>query len=174
MLFSHGFGCDQLMWRFVAPRFEDEFRVVVFDHLGAGDSDLSAYEPDRHSSLQGYADDVLAICHELELDDVIFVGHSVSAMIGVLAAAVEPERFSQLVLVCPSPCYINDGSYVGGSESMTSRICSSRSRATTWAGRAVVSSGPADRGSAPILKCGASPPARQVCRRRGTRDATRV
>jgi sigma-B regulation protein RsbQ len=114
MLFAHGFGCDQNMWRFVWPRFEDDYRVVLFDHVGAGGSDLSAYEPQRYSSLRGYADDVLEICRELELWDLVFVGHSVSAMIGVLAAAAEPERFSRLVLVGPSPRYIDDDGYVGG------------------------------------------------------------
>jgi sigma-B regulation protein RsbQ len=114
MVFAHGFGCDQHMWRFVAPRFEDRFRVVLFDHVGAGESDLSAYDPDRYASLAGYADDVLGICRELDLHDVIFVGHSVSAMIGALAALAEPERFAKLVFVGPSPRYIDDGAYVGG------------------------------------------------------------
>jgi len=116
MLFAHGFGCDQNMWRFVAPRFEDDFNVVVFDYLGAGGSDLASYDPDRYSTLDAYAEDVLSICRELDLRDVIFVGHSVSSMIGVLAAAEEPARFARLVLVSPSPRYINDGSYVGGFE----------------------------------------------------------
>jgi sigma-B regulation protein RsbQ len=114
MLFAHGFGCDQHMWRHVAPRFEDEFRVVLFDHVGAGKSDLTAYDSDRYGSLGAYADDVLTICRELDLNDVIFVGHSVSAMIGVLAAVAEPERFAKLVLVGPSPRYIDDGAYAGG------------------------------------------------------------
>jgi sigma-B regulation protein RsbQ len=114
MLFAHGFGCDQNMWRFVAPRFEDRYRVVLFDHVGAGGSDPSAYDPERYSTLDGYADDVLTLCHELDLDEVVFVGHSVSAMIGVLAAIREPERFAHLVLVGPSPRYIDDGGYVGG------------------------------------------------------------
>jgi sigma-B regulation protein RsbQ len=114
MLFAHGFGCDQNMWRHVAPAFEDEYRVVLFDHVGAGGSDLAAYDREKYSKLQGYADDVLEICRELELRDVIFVGHSVSAMIGVLAAAVEPERFAKLVLVGPSPRYTDDAGYVGG------------------------------------------------------------
>src|SRR5829696_4903841 len=91
MLFAHGFGCDQNMWRFVAPAFEDEYRVVLFDHVGAGGSDLA-----------GYAADVLELCAELDLRDVVFVGHSVSAMIGVLAAKAEPERFAELVLIGPS------------------------------------------------------------------------
>jgi sigma-B regulation protein RsbQ len=114
MLFAHGFGCDQNMWRFVWPRFEADHRVVLFDHVGAGGSDLSAYDPDRYSSLQGYAEDVLEICRELDLQDVVFVGHSVSAMIGALAAAAEPDRFARLVLVGPSPRYIDDDGYVGG------------------------------------------------------------
>lgn len=114
MLFAHGFGCDQHMWRFVAPRFEDRFRVVLFDHVGAGGSDLAAYDPDRYASLTGYADDLLGICRELDLHDVIFVGHSVSSMIGALAALAEPERFAKLVFVGPSPRYIDEGAYVGG------------------------------------------------------------
>jgi len=114
MLFAHGFGCDQNMWRFVTPAFESTYRIVLFDLVGAGGSDLTAFDPDRYSHLRGYADDVLEICHELDLQDVVFVGHSVSAMIGVLAATREPDRFSRLVLVGPSPRYINDGEYVGG------------------------------------------------------------
>ncbi len=114
MLFAHGFGCDQNMWRYVAPAFEADHRVVLFDHVGAGASDPAAYDPDRYSSLQGYAEDVLEICRELNLWDVVFVGHSVSAMVGVLAAAAEPERFASLVLVGPSPRYIDDEDYVGG------------------------------------------------------------
>lgn len=116
MLFAHGFGCDQSMWRFVAPAFEEAYRVILFDHVGAGHSDLSAYDSARYRTLDGYADDVVAICHELDLMNVVFVGHSVSAMIGILAAIKAPERFAKLVLVGPSPCYINDGAYVGGFE----------------------------------------------------------
>jgi sigma-B regulation protein RsbQ len=102
------------MWRFVAPRFEDEYKVVVFDYVGAGGSDLSAYDPERYSSLRGYAHDVVEICRELDLTDVVFVGHSVSSMIGVLAAVIDPERFAKLVLVGPSPRYIDDDTYRGG------------------------------------------------------------
>jgi sigma-B regulation protein RsbQ len=102
------------MWRHVWPAFADRYRVVLFDHVGAGGSDASAFNRDRYASLQGYADDVLEICDELGLTDVIFVGHSVSAMMGVLAAAAEPERFSRLVLVGPSPRYIDEAGYVGG------------------------------------------------------------
>ncbi|HSK76395.1 MAG TPA: alpha/beta hydrolase [Thermoanaerobaculia bacterium] len=114
MVFAHGFGCDQNMWRFVTPAFEDEYRIVLFDHVGAGRSDPSAYNRTRYGSLQGYASDVLDICRELDLSRVVFVGHSVSAAIGMLAAIEEPERFEALVLVGPSPCYIDEGDYVGG------------------------------------------------------------
>ncbi|MFL5814066.1 MAG: alpha/beta fold hydrolase [Bdellovibrionia bacterium] len=116
MLFAHGYGCDQNMWRFVAPAFENDYRTILFDHVGAGRSDLRAYDRKKYSSLQGYADDVLEICETLNLRNVIFIGHSVSAMIGVLAANNDPSRFSKLVLVGPSPCYINQDGYVGGFE----------------------------------------------------------
>ena len=114
MVFAHGFGCDQNMWRFVAPAFEDRYRTVLFDYVGAGGSDLGAYDPDRYDALQGYARDVLEICAALELRDVVFVGHSVSAMVGALAAAEEPERFGALVLIGPSPRYVDDNGYAGG------------------------------------------------------------
>lgn len=114
MLFAHGFGCDQHMWRYVAPHFEGEYRVVLFDLMGAGASDLSAYDPDKYSELGGYAQDIVDICDELELSDVVLVGHSVSAMIAALAAVRRPELFSHLVLVAPSPRYIDDGDYRGG------------------------------------------------------------
>jgi len=114
MVFAHGFGCDQNMWRHVWPAFEEAYRIVLFDHVGAGGSDLTAFDRDRHASLHGYAEDVLDICRELGLEDVVFVGHSVASMIGVLAAIAEPRRFGALVLVGPSPRYIDDGGYVGG------------------------------------------------------------
>jgi len=116
MLFAHGFGCDQHMWRFVTPAFADTYRIVLFDHVGAGESDVTAYTRERYGTLQGYANDILEICAALSLRDVIFVGHSVSAMIGVLAANEEPERFAKLVMVGPSARYINDGDYIGGFE----------------------------------------------------------
>jgi sigma-B regulation protein RsbQ len=117
MLFAHGFGCDQNMWRFVAPAFADDYRLVLFDYVGSGRSDMGAYDPERYSSLDGYADDVLDVCHALDLRDVVFVGHSVSAMVGVLAAKREPERFADLVMIGPSPRYLNDvPDYVGGFE----------------------------------------------------------
>ncbi|MBC5994920.1 alpha/beta fold hydrolase [Pontibacter cellulosilyticus] len=114
MLFAHGYGCDQNMWRFITPAFEEDYKIVLFDHIGFGSSDISEYNKERYASLHGYAEDVLKICHELELQDVVFVGHSVSAMIGVLAATKEPERFSKLILVSPSPSFINEGDYIGG------------------------------------------------------------
>jgi sigma-B regulation protein RsbQ len=114
MMFSHGFGCDQNMWRFVWPAFADAYQIVLFDHVGSGTSDLSAYDDESYSTLDGYASDVLDIIHEYDLHDVIFVGHSVSAMIGVLAANREPERFDRLVMIGPSPRYTDDDGYVGG------------------------------------------------------------
>ena len=113
MVFAHGFGCDQNMWRFVAPAFEARFRTVLFDHVGAGGSDLSAYDPAKYASLGGYADDLVDIVRELGLKGAVFVGHSVSAMIGVLASLAAPELFSKLVLVGPAPRYIDDGDYHG-------------------------------------------------------------
>lgn len=114
MVFAHGFGCDQNMWRFVAPSFEDRFRTVLFDHVGAGGSDLSAYETAKYATLSGYADDLIEIGYELGLRDAVFVGHSVSAMIGILASLKAPDLFESLVLVGPSPRYIDDEEYAGG------------------------------------------------------------
>jgi sigma-B regulation protein RsbQ len=118
MIFAHGFGCDQNMWRFVAPAFEDAYRIVLFDHVGAGQSDAAAYDRGKYDALRGYADDVLDICRALGLTQTIFVGHSVSAVIGVLAAVREPDRFAKLVLVGPSPRYIDEEGdeegYAGG------------------------------------------------------------
>jgi sigma-B regulation protein RsbQ len=114
MVFSHGFGCDQNMWRFMVPVFESTHQTVIFDHVGAGRSDTAAYDRQKYGTLNGYATDVLELLDELDLTNVIFVGHSVSAMIGVLAARRRPERFGALVLVGPSPRYINDDGYDGG------------------------------------------------------------
>ncbi len=116
MLFAHGFGCDQNMWRFITPHFEDDYRIVLFDYVGSGQSDLSAYDAQRYASLEGYAGDVLDIVRALDLRDVIFVGHSVSSMVGVLAANEEPDRFERLIMVGASPRYINDEGYIGGFE----------------------------------------------------------
>ena len=101
MVFSHGFGCDQNMWRYVAPAFEADFRTVLFDHVGAGRSDLSAYDRAKYSTLQGYVDDVVELARELGLKDAVFVGHSVSAMIGALASIKAPDLFESLVMVGP-------------------------------------------------------------------------
>jgi sigma-B regulation protein RsbQ len=114
MMFAHGFGCDSNMWRYVAPEFEADHRVVLFDHVGAGQSDITAYDQAKYGSLRGYADDALEIIQALELSDVVFVGHSVSAMIGVLAANRRPDLFDRLVLIGPSPRYVDDAGYVGG------------------------------------------------------------
>ena len=114
LLFAHGFGCSQDMWRKVVPAFAAEYCIVLFDHVGAGDSDLSQYDYGKYDSLHGYADDLLEIMAELDLNDAVYVGHSVSSMIGVLAATRDPARFGALALVCPSPRYINCGDYVGG------------------------------------------------------------
>ncbi len=114
LLFAHGFGCDQNMWRFVTPAFENDYKLVLFDYVGWGKSDLQAYNSERYSNLNGYVDDVLEICEALDLQEVIFVGHSVSSMVGILAANREPHRFASLILVGPSPCYINQPGYVGG------------------------------------------------------------
>ncbi len=114
MVFAHGFGCDQNMWRFVEPAFRDGFRTVLFDYVGAGGSDLKAYDPERYSTLQGYARDVIEICDDLDLHDAVFVGHSVSAMVGALASVAAPGRIGALVMVGPSPRYIDADGYVGG------------------------------------------------------------
>jgi sigma-B regulation protein RsbQ len=114
MMFAHGFGCDSSMWRHVAPHFEATHRVVLFDYVGHGGSDSSAYSAERYGSLQGYAADVIDICGELGLTDLTFVGHSVSAMVGALASIEEPDRFARLVMIGPSPCYIDEDGYRGG------------------------------------------------------------
>ena len=114
MVFAHGYGCDQNVWRFIAPALSAQYRTVLFDHVGAGKSDLAQYSARRYSSLQAYADDLLQILEALDVEQAIYVGHSVSAMIGILAAIRAPERFDRLVLVGPSPCYLNDGDYIGG------------------------------------------------------------
>ncbi|MEP6767318.1 MAG: alpha/beta hydrolase [Acidobacteriota bacterium] len=116
MLFAHGFGCDQNMWRFVTPAFEDDYRIVLFDYVGAGKSDVRAYSAERYGTLDGYAQDVLDVCEALDLRDAVYVGHSVSCMTGVLAAIREPERFERLILIGPSPRYVNEPGYTGGFE----------------------------------------------------------
>ena len=114
VMLAHGFGCDQEMWRRVTAPLSERFRIVLFDHVGSGGADPSAWDPDRYASLDAYASDILDIVDGLELQDAVFVGHSVAAMMGVLAAGARPGAFAKLVLVTPSPCYIDDGDYRGG------------------------------------------------------------
>src|SRR5450830_1051874 len=116
MVFAHGFGCDQNMWRLLVPEFESRFRVLTFDLVGSGNSDLSAYDKTKYNTLHGYAADLLEIIDQHAVGPVIFVGHSVSAMIGLLATIAAPERFAAQLMIGPSPCYINDGDYIGGFE----------------------------------------------------------
>lgn len=116
LMLAHGFGCDQAMWRYIVPAFEHDFQVVLFDYVGCGKSDWSAYSTERYRTLEGYAQDVLDILEAFEFRDVVFVGHSVSAVVGLLASLRAPERFARQILVGPSPCYVNDGDYVGGFE----------------------------------------------------------
>lgn len=117
MLFVHGFGCDQNMWRFVTPAFAEDYKIILFDYVGSGQSDLQAYQPDRYAELNGYTQDILEICEALALNQVILVGHSVSCITGLLAAIQKPEWFEHLILIGPSPCYINDPpDYIGGFE----------------------------------------------------------
>lgn len=118
MLFAHGFGCDHHMWRFITPAFEDDYQVILFDYVGAGGSDKSYYNAERYASLEGYSQDIIEICDALKLRNTIFVGHSVSCMIGLLAAINEPSYFSDLVMIGPSPCYINNDEYFGGFSKM--------------------------------------------------------
>lgn len=117
MLFAPGFGCDQNMWRLVAPFFEEHFQVVLFDYVGTGKSDYSAYSAEKYRELNGYASDIIEICHALELKDAVFVGHSVGCTIGMLASLEDPHLFEQLIMIGPSPCYLNDlPEYSGGFE----------------------------------------------------------
>jgi sigma-B regulation protein RsbQ len=114
MMFAHGFGCDQNMWRFVTPAFEDDYRIILFDYFGHGQAERAADAAAPHNTLNAYAADVLEICAALDLQHGIFVGHSVSAMIGALASVREPQRFDSLVMIGPSPRYVNEGDYIGG------------------------------------------------------------
>jgi sigma-B regulation protein RsbQ len=116
LVFAHGYGCDQTVWRHVTPAFEEQYKIVLFDHVGSGQSDSSAFDRSKYSSLHGYAQDVLEILDAIGAEKVNFVGHSVSCMIGSLAAIENPDRFETLTMIGPSPCYINDGDYIGGFE----------------------------------------------------------
>jgi sigma-B regulation protein RsbQ len=114
MLMAHGFGCDQNMWRFITPAFSSKYKIVLFDHVGCGKSDISAYDYKKYASLEGYADDIVEICESLNLKNVILIGHSVASMMALLAANKAPHLFDTLILVGPSPRYINDETYYGG------------------------------------------------------------
>lgn len=117
LVLAHGFGCDQSMWQFITPAFEKQYRLVLFDYVGSGSSDLSAYSAEKYRNFGGYVQDVLDVMESLRLTDVIFIGHSVSSMIGMLAAIERPEYFQKMIMIGPSPCYLNDGEgYVGGFE----------------------------------------------------------
>lgn len=108
IIFAHGFGCDQNMWRYITPAFKDNFKIILFDYVGSGNSDISAYKSERYRTLNGYVQDILDVIHALELDDIIFVGHSVSSIIGAQASIEEPQRFKHLVMIGPSPCYLSN------------------------------------------------------------------
>ena len=114
MMFAHGFGCDQNMWRYIYPAFQDNYQTILFDHVGAGNSDLSAYSFKKYDRLEGYAEDIVEIARELKIKDIIFVGHSVSGIIGLIAAEIAPDLFKSIILISPSPSYINQEDYVGG------------------------------------------------------------
>lgn len=114
MIFAHGYGCDQNMWRLLTPKFADRYRIILYDLVGSGRSELRAYDVNKYSTLSGHAQDLLEIAREFGRGPCVFIGHSVSSMIGALAAIAEPQRFSAQVMIGPSPCYINDGDYVGG------------------------------------------------------------
>jgi sigma-B regulation protein RsbQ len=117
LMLAHGFGCDQNMWRFMLPTLESNYKVVLFDYVGCGQSDTSAFDKKRYKSLDGYAQDVIEICEELKLQNIVFIGHSVSSIIGMLAALESPTIFSKIVMICPSPCFLNFApDYFGGFE----------------------------------------------------------
>jgi sigma-B regulation protein RsbQ len=114
LLFVHGYGCDQSMWRNLVPKFEDKFKIILIDLVGSGESDSSFYDFKLYNTLDSYASDIIDICKEFNLSDIVLIGHSVSATICALACIQEPQLFSKLIMVCPSPRYINDEGYNGG------------------------------------------------------------
>lgn len=115
MLMAHGFGCNQLMWRFLTPHLSSQYKLVLFDYVGSGASNLAAYSRQKYADLDGYAQDIVDICTSLDLHDVVLVGHSVSSIISLLAARQIPQRIHSIVMVCPSPCFLNDPpEYMGG------------------------------------------------------------
>lgn len=135
LMFGHGFGCDQKMWRFVTSAFQQKYKILLFDNVGAGESDTSAYDRDKYASLNGYAADIVEICHTLDLQDIIYVGHSVSAIMSVLSAIEDPKLFKKLIMIGPSPCYINDENYIGGFDlaDMQSMLAYMQQDYTGWA-----------------------------------------
>jgi len=135
MIFAHGYGCDQTIWQLVAPSFEKEYETILFDHVGAGRSDTSHYDRTKYNTLHGYADDLVEIGQRLEISEAIFVGHSVSAMIGLLAAIKNPKLFERLILIGPSPCYFNENSYCGGFsfEDLNAMLQDMESNFESWA-----------------------------------------
>jgi sigma-B regulation protein RsbQ len=136
MLLAHGFGCDQHVWRHFIKAFEDEYKIIVFDYVGAGQSDLSAYNSKRYGVIDGYANDIIEILEALNLKKVTFIGHSVSSMIGVRVAVRKPDLFNRLILMAPSPCFINEAGYVGGmeKESVDALMKAMESNYLGWAG----------------------------------------
>ncbi|MFF6999033.1 alpha/beta fold hydrolase [Streptomyces sp. NPDC008313] len=148
VVLAHGFGCDQNMWRLTVPALAEDYRVVLFDYVGSGRSDLSAFSRDRYAFMDGYAQDVVEVCEALDLRDAVFVGHSVSAMIGVLAARTAPKRIGALVMVAPSPRYMDDDGYRGGfsAEDIDELLASLESNYLGWsAAMAPVIMGNGDR-----------------------------
>lgn len=114
ILFAHGFGCDQSMWQYIVPAFEKNYRIVLFDYVGSGNSAMEAYTSEKYTSLAGYVQDMLDVVDTLQLQNIRFVGHSISSMIGMRASIERPNTFEQLIMIGPSPCYLNDGVYKGG------------------------------------------------------------
>lgn len=116
IVMAHGFGCDQNMWQYITPYFKEQYKIVLFDYVGSGKSDMSAYDAEKYNSLHGYKQDLLEVIEALDLEQVIYFGHSVSSMIGLLAAIEQPQKFKQMIMIGPSPCYLNDEHYKGGFE----------------------------------------------------------
>ena len=114
IIFAHGYGLNQNMWQHITPAFAENNQIILFDHVGAGESDISSYNRTKYNSLHGYAADLIEICETLKLEKPIFIGHSVSSMIGILAAIQKPELFEKIILIGPSACYLNRDGYLGG------------------------------------------------------------
>lgn len=119
LLFAHGFGCDQNAWNYIKDSFTKDYKLVLFDFVGAGNSDTTSYNPEKYASLDGYVTDIIEICDAVKIKNVIFIGHSVSCMIGALAAIKRPDLFEKLIFIGPSPCYIKSGDYLGGFDQET-------------------------------------------------------